>query len=101
MSGFVVALQSREAGVTEFPGVPDSAGLTNLMRQQVGTFQQQTGQTVQDPTKYLQAGNGAVLGFTADRTEAQVFPTVEAARAAINAIPAMVRPAGLSVQPVD
>jgi hypothetical protein len=94
MAAFVVVLQNDEAGVTVFPNVPDSAGLTALMRSQV------QGHNVQDPPKYLR-GMGSVVSFTMDREKAQIFGSQSEAQAAIDRIPAMVRPDGLSVQALD
>lgn len=90
-SGFVVALVP-DSDVISFPNVPDAAGLMNLMRAQ-------TAGAGPRPTTYLEAGDGRVVGFTADRAKAQVFSTEAEAQAAIGRIPTMVRPAGLKVQP--
>jgi hypothetical protein len=92
MAGFVVALEESEPGIVSFPNVPDAAGLLGLMRTQ-------TAGAAKGPVKYMQASRGSVLGFTADRARAQVFSTEAAAQAAIDRIPNMVRPAGLSVKP--
>jgi hypothetical protein len=94
--GYVVVLQNDEPGVTAFPNAPDSEALADLMRTQIAL----SGKEVVDPPKYL-AGGGSVLHFSADRQEARVFPTQQAAQAAIDQMPAMMRPAGLSVQPVS
>jgi hypothetical protein len=94
--GYVVVLRNEEAGVTQFPNAPDSGALADLMRAQI----QLSGREVADPPKYF-AGAGSVVSFSHDRQNAIVFATQEEARAAIDRIPAMVRPAGLSVQPVN
>lgn len=93
--GYVVVLRNKEAGVTVFPNVPDSQGLTDLMRSQV------QGSRVQDPPQYLKKGEGSVLGFTVDRADAQVFATSTDAQAAIDRMPSMVRPAGLTVEAIS
>ena len=98
---FVVVLERPEPGVIDVPGVPDAAGLRNMMRSQVAGYEQNTGRTVESPPSYLEDRSGPVLGFTVDVTKAKRFPTREAAQAAIGAIPSMVRPGGLTVRPVD
>jgi hypothetical protein len=96
VQGYVVVLRNDEPGVTRFPGVPNSEGLADLMRAQTRA----SGREVVDPPKYL-SGTSGVIGFTIDKKRAQVFATRQQAQGAIDQIPAMVRPAGLSVEPLS
>lgn len=94
MSGFVVVLRHEEPGVTNFAASPEVA---RLMRSQVNAIKR-AGGSVSSPPAYLEQQRGPVISFTVDRAAAQVFPTRDAAQAAINNIPYAVRPDGLSIE---
>lgn len=97
MPGFVVVLRDTKPGVMDVPAIPEVKGLMEVVAQSMAATSRRQ---VVSPPKYLH-GDGSVLGFTSDKTRAQVYSTADGAQAAINAIPRSVRPEGLSVEPVD
>ncbi len=96
MDSFVVVLEYKQPGVI---GTPTMPGLEELMRDQVEAFQRYTGQTVSSPPQYLSSIT-QLLSFSIDPQQAQIFPTFEAAQAAIDCIPELIRPSGLRVQQI-
>lgn len=99
MSGYVVVVQEDADGVMDFPTLPGAVGLMRQLHRTASAMS--GGQPVSSGVKYMQLVSGGVLGFTAELSEAEVFGTRQQAQQAIDRIPQMIRPGGLSVQPLE